>query len=95
MKRSDIQVIVRKSSISILTNENQFTFSPSGEYIAMFSTAEFTTPMLDELEKSKIIEVDSYSYSEEAGTIKMNQKFGFTNEKFTDLLIDLIEKHDL
>ena len=95
MKRSDIQVIARRSSITILTKDNQMTFSPVGNNIAMSCTAEITMLMLDELEKSKIIEVESYIYSEGFGAIKIYKKFGFTNEKFTDLLIDLIEKYNL
>lgn len=95
MRRSDIQIIARKASIIILTKDNQITFSPAGEKIALFTTAEFTMPMLDELEKSQVLEVDSYTYSGECGTVKVNKKFGFTNEIFTDLLIDLIEKFNL
>ena len=95
MIRSDIQVITRKESITILTKDNQMTFSPVGENIALFSTTELSMPMLDELEKSQAVEVESYTYSAGAGTVKINKKFGFTNEIFIDLLIDLIEKHNL
>ena len=95
MRRLDIEVVVRGASITVLTKDNQTTFSPAGEKIALFSTAEFTMPMLDELESSKILEIESYTYSDDSGTVKINKKFGFTNEIFTDILIDLIEKHNL
>jgi hypothetical protein len=73
------------------------TFSPAGDSIAMFSTAGMTMPMLDELERSQVLEVDSCTHSEgsEATVIKIKKKFGFTNEIFIDLLIDLIEKYNL
>ena len=93
--RTDIQIIKRRSSINILTENNLMNFSPSGESITMSSTAEITMPMLDELEKSKVIEVESYTYSDDFGTVKINKKFGFTNEIFIDILIDLIEKYNL
>lgn len=96
MIRTDIEVIIRKASITILTKDNQITFSPASEQVALFSTAEFTTPMLDELEKSKIVEVEEYAYSKESNAmIKINKRFGFSNEKFTDILTYVIEKYNL
>ena len=95
MTRSDIQVIPRRSSITILSKDNQITFSPSGKAIAMFATSQFTEAMLGELENAKIVEVESFMYTGECGTVKINKRFGFTNEKFTELLIYIIEKYNL
>ena len=95
MIRSDIHTFIRKASITILTKENQMTFSLERDNIAMFTTAEFTMPMLDELEQSKIVEVDHYAYEGESGAIKLNKKFGFTEEKYINILIYLIEKYNL
>jgi hypothetical protein len=71
------------------------TFSPTGEKLALFTTTELTMPMLDELENSKIVEVEHYTYSGESGTVKCYKRFGFDNEKFINLLIYLIEKYEL
>lgn len=96
MKRTDIQVIIRKASITVLTKENQITFSPAGEQIALFSTSEWKTQMLDDLEKSKIVEIESYEHSEESNAmLKIRKKFGFSNETFTDTLIYIVEKYNL
>lgn len=96
MIRADINVITRQSSITILTKDNQITFSPVRNQIALFSTAEWGTTMLDDLEKSKIVEVESYEYSDGSNAmLKINPKLGFSNEKFTNLLIFIIEKNDL
>jgi len=95
MTRSDIQVITRRMSITILSKDNQMTFAPSGKAIAMFTTSLFTEAMVGELEKAKIVEVESCTYIGECGTVKINKRFGFTNEKFTELLIYIIEKYNL
>ena len=94
-ERTDIEVVIRKSSITVLTGKNQMTFSPAGKNIALFTTANMTTQMLDELTKSQILEVESYTYSDDSGTLKINKMFGFENEKFIDILIYLVEKYDL
>ena len=94
MIREDIKINISKASVTILTKNNQVTFSAKGTLV-VFTTANFTMPMLDELEKSKILRVDGYSYSGESGTIRIKKEFGFDNEKFIDLLIYLIEKYEL
>ena len=90
-----IQSFFRKYSMVLLSRDNLFTFSPVGEDLALFTTAEFTTTMLDELEKSGIVYVKHYTYTGEAGTIRFYKKFGFENEKFTHMLMYLIEKYGL
>jgi hypothetical protein len=95
MARSDIQIFTRKESITILTKENQFTYSRAGDNIALFTTAGFTMPMLDELDASKIVQVEHYTFCKESGTVKLNRRFGFSNESFTNTLIYLIEKYGL
>ena len=95
MTRSDIQVIIRRSSITILTKYNQITFSPSGKAIAMFSTVQFTKNMLSELENSKIIEIERYTNSDDWCTVKIRKKFGFTNDALTNLLVYILEKYKL
>lgn len=94
MKRSDIQIYIRKSSITILTVANQLTFSRSSDLISVFSTANFSMKILDELESSKIVEVNSYT-NEDGCRLVMNAKFGYSSEKFTDVLLDIIEKYNL
>ena len=97
MIRPDISVIPRKASITILTKDNQMTFSPAaGENIYLFSTAQLTPRMFNELEKSKVVEVESCTYcSGNFVFVHIQKKFGFTNEILTDLLVDLIEKNGL
>ena len=90
-----INTYFRKESITLLSDKNQFTFSPAGEDIALFTTSEFTTPMLDELDKSGIVEVEHYTYTGETGTIRLCKKIGFENEKFTRMLVYIIEKYGL
>ncbi|MEA4975695.1 MAG: hypothetical protein VB046_08175 [Paludibacter sp.] len=94
MKRSDIQIIIRKASITILTAENQLTFSCCADVISVFSTADLSMKMLDELESSKIVEVESYTNNGGCRLV-LNVKFGYTSEKLTDILLDLVEKHNL
>lgn len=95
-RRSDIEVFIRRNSITVLSSENQITFSSGKkETISLFATAEFKTNMLDELEKSRIIRVESYSYSDESSLLNLTKQFGFKNETFIDVLISLIEKYNL
>jgi len=96
MRRSDIQVCVRKNSITMLSKCNQFTFSPAaGEELALFTTSEFTAPMLDELTRSGIVNVEDATYAGDSGVVILRRKFGFDNEKFTNVLMYLIEKYGL
>jgi|GEM_PF-6511487 len=96
MNRTDIQVIVRKSSMTILTKKNQLTFPTSGQIISVFSTAKLTPAMLDELDSSKIIEVEGFSWDDESttGSLRITKKDFFSNEKLIDIFIDIVEKHD-
>jgi len=95
MIRQDIQVINRKASITVLTKDNQFTFSPTSKRISLFTTAYFTKPMLNDFETSQIVTVEHYAWSGETGAIKLLKKFGFENSKFVDILIYIIEKHKI
>ncbi|MDO9634249.1 MAG: hypothetical protein Q7J05_04290 [Paludibacter sp.] len=94
MKRSDIQIVIRKASITILSAENQLTFSCCADVISLFSTANLSMKMLDELESSKIVEVESYTNNGGCRLI-LNAKFGYSSEKLTDVILDLVEKNNL
>jgi hypothetical protein len=92
-KNKKIQVIHRKSSTIILSEENQFSFYkyPGGKIDAL-SSAPFTMPMLDDLEKSGIVEVES---SNENGNITMHAKDSYSAEELVENLICIFEKYNL
>lgn len=94
MEKTEIEIVVKKNSITILTKENQITFSSSEEEIQVFSTAELSTSMLDDLERTKIVKVKRYSFSGNSNLI-LEKMFGYSNEAFTDCLVDLILKNNL
>jgi hypothetical protein len=52
-------------------------------------------PMLDDLEQSKIVRVNGFSYFDGIGEIRMSRRFGYSDEKFTNVLLAIIEKFDL
>ncbi len=93
--RKDIEIIIRQSSTTVLSKSNQITFSKTGHLIALFTTAPFSTSMLDELESSKIVQVEEYNRDENTGTIKLMEKFGYSNEVFTDVITNVFIKYDL
>lgn len=94
MKRTEIEVVIKKNSITILTKENQITFSSSDKEVKMFSTAKFSMLLLDEIEATKIVKVDNYSFNETASLI-LKKQFGYTNQAFIECLVDLIQKHNI
>jgi len=96
MKRTDIEIIVRKSSATILSKNNQITYSSCNDKISLFSTADFSTKMLDEIESSKIVEIENYEQHVGSGcALIMHKKFGYCTLKLQDVLLDIVEKYEL
>jgi len=93
MIRSDIQVFVKKNSTTIMSNENQFTFSKNQDEIRAFSTAPFSMSMLDDIESSGIVSVNCFSL--EKGSMVMDAKSFYTVEKMTDIIVSVFEKYHL
>ena len=98
MERTDIQIITQKGSVTIHTEKNQITFALSGEKkkdVAVFSTAEFPMPILDLLEKSKIVLVGQYTYKNGSAGLRLIKRYGYTSEKLQELLLNIVEKFNL
>ncbi|MDR1624138.1 MAG: hypothetical protein LBS04_04105 [Tannerellaceae bacterium] len=89
------QVVIHKLTRTIFPEELQITFASSGKKVRLFTTVMFTMPMLDDLEQSKIVQVEGSSYSDGMGWIAMSQRFGYSDEKFTNVLFAIIDKFDL
>jgi hypothetical protein len=95
-RRTDIEVRIQKASITILSKDNQLTFpADKGAEMNMFITPAFTMSVLDDLEKAGIVKVNCYNHDGSCGYVSMTKKFGYDNEKFTDLLVFLMEKYNL
>jgi len=95
MIRPSIQIITHKKARTIFTKELQITFASSGKRVKLFTTLKFTMPMLDDLEKSRIVQVERSLYSDEIGWIEMNRLFGYSDENFTKVLLSIIDKYNL
>ncbi len=93
MIREDIQIIQRKHCTIIASAENMFSFSECHAFkISAFSSFPYTMPMLEELEASGIIEIESCN---EDGCLMMIPRFGYDTKKMTDLVVFLFEKYNL
>lgn len=91
MKRRDIEIIQKKESTTVRSDSGYMTFSRN--VIKLFSSAPLTAPMLDDLEFSGIVRVESCSY--EKGLIVLTPGSFYDLEKFTDVITGLFEKYDL
>ncbi|MDR1090714.1 MAG: hypothetical protein LBL79_06530 [Prevotella sp.] len=89
------QVVIHKMTRTIFTKALQITFASTDRRVRLFTTVWFTMPMLDDLEQSKIVRVNGFSYFDGIGEIRMSRRFGYSDEKFTNVLLAIIEKFDL
>ncbi|MDR1222445.1 MAG: hypothetical protein LBL07_06150 [Tannerella sp.] len=89
------QVVIHKLTRTIFTKELQITFASNEKKVKLFTTVKFTMPMLDDLEQSKIVRVERFSHSDGMGWIVMGRRFGYSDEKFTNVLFAIIDKFNL
>ena len=95
MIREDIKVeVISPLLVDIKTENNEFSINTHDLYFA--TNAKIKMSALDDIEKSKIVEITRYQVSESGRVIiEMKRKFGFSIEKFVNVMIFIIEKYKL
>lgn len=97
MIRNDIQVnTISPILADITTNKNSFSLHVSDVDPWISSTAKLPMQALDDIEKSHIVTIEHYQVTEQGNVLfQITKRFGFTLEKFVDVMVFIIEKYNL
>ena len=94
MKRNDVEIRVKNRCVGFTTTNNMTSYLAYDKKISFWSTAEFTKPMLDELDESKLVIVEKYTY-DGTSTIRFIKTNEYQGELFIDKILEIIEKYEL
>jgi hypothetical protein len=89
--KSDIEIKNYENATIIASKKGFLSYAKKTNFIVAFSSHDLTMVMLDELENSKIICVESYK----EGSLLLKPKFGYSDDKLTKVIVNLFEKHEL